>query len=102
VSGAVVTEQIFAWPGMGTLAVRAASDRDPASLKGVVLVVGVGVLVSSLLADIAYAVADPLYVSGPASLASKAFFRFTRHRLAVGGSIVMLVVVLIAVIAPLV
>ncbi len=59
VAGAVVTEQIFAWPGMGTLAVRAASDRDPASLMGVVLVVGIGVLVSNLLADIAYAVADP-------------------------------------------
>ena len=59
VAGAVVTEQIFAWPGMGTLAVRAASDRDPASLMGVVLVVGIGVLLSNLLADIAYAVADP-------------------------------------------
>jgi peptide/nickel transport system permease protein len=59
VAGAVVTEQIFAWPGMGTLAVRAASDRDPASLMGVVLVVGVGVLLSNLLADVAYAVADP-------------------------------------------
>jgi peptide/nickel transport system permease protein len=59
VAGAVVTEQIFAWPGMGTLAVRAASDRDPASLMGVVLVVGIGVLVSNLLADVAYAVADP-------------------------------------------
>jgi len=59
VAGAVVTEQIFAWPGMGTLAVRAASDRDPASLMGVVLVVGVGVLLSNLLADITYAVADP-------------------------------------------
>lgn len=59
VAGAVVTEQIFAWPGMGAMAVRAAADRDPASLMGVVLVVGIGVLVSNLIADVAYAVADP-------------------------------------------
>lgn len=59
VAGAVVTEQIFAWPGMGTMAVRAAADRDPASLMGVVLIVGIGVLISNLIADIAYAVADP-------------------------------------------
>ena len=59
VAGAVVTEQIFAWPGMGFMAVRAAANRDPTMLMGVVLVVGIGVLLSNLLADIAYAVADP-------------------------------------------
>ena len=59
VAGAVVTEQIFAWPGMGFMAVRAAANRDPSMLMGVVLVVGVGVLLSNLLADIAYSVADP-------------------------------------------
>ena len=41
------------------MAVRAAADRDPSMLMGVVLVVGVGVLLSSLLADISYAIADP-------------------------------------------
>ena len=59
VVGAIVTEQIFAWPGMGFMAVRAAADRDPSLLMGVVLVVGIGVLASSLLADIAYAVVNP-------------------------------------------
>jgi peptide/nickel transport system permease protein len=59
VVGAVITEQVFAWPGMGFMAVRAAADRDPSMLMGVVLVVGVGVLLSSLLADISYAIADP-------------------------------------------
>ena len=59
VAGAIVTEQIFAWPGMGFMAVRAAADRDPSLLMGVVLVVGVGVLLSSLLADIAYLVVNP-------------------------------------------
>ena len=59
VAGAVVTEQIFAWPGMGSMAVRAAADRDPSLLMGVVLVVGIGVLLSNLLTDLAYAAVDP-------------------------------------------
>ncbi len=59
VAGAVITEQVFAWPGMGQLAVRAAADRDPTLMMGVMMLVAVGVVASSLLADIAYAVVDP-------------------------------------------
>ena len=59
VAGAVITEQIFAWPGMGQLAVRAARDRDPALMMGVVLVVGTAVLVTNMLVDVAYANIDP-------------------------------------------
>lgn len=59
VAGAVITEQIFAWPGMGQLAVRAASDRDPALMMGVVLVIGAGVLVTNILVDVAYVRVDP-------------------------------------------
>jgi len=59
VAGAVITEQIFAWPGMGQLAVRAASDRDPALMMGVVLVIGSAVLVVNILVDILYVRADP-------------------------------------------
>jgi peptide/nickel transport system permease protein len=59
IAGAVITEQIFAWPGMGSLAVRAASDRDPALMMGVILVVAVGVVLSNLIADIGYAIVDP-------------------------------------------
>ena len=59
VAGAVITEQIFAWPGMGQLAVRAASDRDPALMMGVVLVIGTAVLVTNILVDVTYARADP-------------------------------------------
>ena len=59
VAGAIVTEQIFAWPGMGFMAVRAAAARDPSLLMGVVLVVGTGVLLANLLADIAYAIVNP-------------------------------------------
>lgn len=59
VAGAVITEQLFAWPGMGAMAVRGAADRDPSLLMGVILVIGLGVLLSNLLADVAYAIADP-------------------------------------------
>lgn len=59
VAGAVITEQIFAWPGMGQLAVRAAKDRDPALMMGVVLVVGTAVLVTNILVDVLYARVDP-------------------------------------------
>jgi peptide/nickel transport system permease protein len=67
VAGAVITEQIFAWPGMGQLAVRAASDRDPALMMGVVLVIGTAVLVTNILVDITYARADPRVHLGSAS-----------------------------------
>jgi len=59
VGGAVITEQIFAWPGMGQMAVRAASDRDSALMMGVVLVVAVAVLVINILVDVLYATVDP-------------------------------------------
>ena len=67
VAGAVITEQIFAWPGMGQLAVRAASDRDPALMMGVVLLIGTAVLVTNILVDVTYARADPRVHLGSAS-----------------------------------
>jgi peptide/nickel transport system permease protein len=67
VAGAVITEQIFAWPGMGQLAVRAAKDRDPALMMGVVLVVGAAVLLTNILVDVLYARVDPRIRLGRAS-----------------------------------
>jgi peptide/nickel transport system permease protein len=58
-SGAVITETIFQWPGMGMLAVRAVSARDYPVILGVIMVTATLVLLSNLLADILYAVADP-------------------------------------------
>ena len=58
-AGAVVTESLFGWPGMGQLAVKAASGRDPALMMGVILVVATAVLVSNLITDILYGVVDP-------------------------------------------
>jgi peptide/nickel transport system permease protein len=59
VAGAVITEQIFAWNGIGQLAVKAAGARDPSLMMGIILITGTAVLITNLLADIAYAVADP-------------------------------------------
>ncbi|MBM4408423.1 MAG: ABC transporter permease [Chloroflexi bacterium] len=59
VAGAVITESLFGWPGMGQLAVKAATGRDAALMMGVILVVATGVLVSNLITDILYGVVDP-------------------------------------------
>jgi len=59
VAGAVITETVFNWPGLGQLSVHAANDRDPALLMGVILIVGAAVLLSSIVADFAYSVVDP-------------------------------------------
>ena len=59
VAGAVVTEQVFAWPGLGQLAVEAAGDRDPALMMGLMMIIALFVVIASLLADLSYAVADP-------------------------------------------
>jgi len=59
VAGAVITEQIFAWNGIGQLAVRAAGARDPSLMMGIILITGTAVLVANIIADVAYAYADP-------------------------------------------
>lgn len=66
VAGAVITEQIFAWGGIGQLAVKAAGARDPSLMMGIILITGTAVLIANIVADIAYAVADPRirYVRG--------------------------------------
>lgn len=58
-SGAVITETIFQWPGMGMLAVRAVNARDYPVILGTIMVTAALVLFSNLLADLLYAVADP-------------------------------------------
>jgi peptide/nickel transport system permease protein len=59
VGGAIVTEQVFSWPGMGLLAVRAASQRDPALMMGIVLIVATAVLLANIVTDVAYTYVDP-------------------------------------------
>jgi len=57
--GAVVLEQIFAWPGMGQLSIRAIDLQDYPVIIGFGLYVGALVLICNFLADVAYAFADP-------------------------------------------
>jgi peptide/nickel transport system permease protein len=57
--GTVIVEQIFAWPGMGSLAIAAVRSRDYPVIMAINLVSAVMILVSSLVADILYAVVDP-------------------------------------------
>jgi peptide/nickel transport system permease protein len=59
VSGALITEDVFNYPGMGLLTVTAADNGDVATILGTTLVVTAATVLGSLLADILYAVADP-------------------------------------------
>lgn len=58
-AGAVFTETIFAWPGMGSLFVDGVNSRDFPLVMGVTLVTATTVLICNLLTDIAYAFINP-------------------------------------------
>ncbi len=58
-SGTLIAEEIFNYPGVGLLFFDAATSQDYPTLLGVILVVAVASVLGSLLADIAYAVLDP-------------------------------------------
>jgi len=58
-SGAVVTEAVFSWPGLGTLLLQAIHGRDYPLVQGCVLVISLGYVGVNLLADWAYRWADP-------------------------------------------
>jgi peptide/nickel transport system permease protein len=59
IAGALITESVFNYPGMGYLFYQAALNSDYPILLGITIVVAVATVVGSLLADIAYAVLDP-------------------------------------------
>lgn len=58
-SGAVVTETIFAWPGMGRVTIGAIFSRDYPIVMATNLIAGVMVVTGNLIADILYAIVDP-------------------------------------------
>jgi ABC-type dipeptide/oligopeptide/nickel transport system permease component len=58
-AGTIVTETIFAWPGIGRLAVQAISARDYPLLQGCILVIALSYVLVNLLTDLVYAVVDP-------------------------------------------
>jgi peptide/nickel transport system permease protein len=57
--GAIITEQIFAYPGMGQLYWQSAVNRDYATLLGMTVITAVLVVLGNLLADVLYGVVDP-------------------------------------------
>jgi len=59
VSGVAITESVFAWPGMGSLAVDSAVQRDYPVVMGITLMVSVLVVVTNFLTDLSYLVLDP-------------------------------------------
>ena len=59
IGGAVIMEQIFALPGMGSLMLQALQRRDYPIVSGVNLVIATAIIVANLLVDISYAYLDP-------------------------------------------
>ena len=58
-SGAIVTETVFSWPGMGQLYYQAVNNRDYFLVMGILFIGSILVVFMNLVADVAYAVADP-------------------------------------------
>jgi peptide/nickel transport system permease protein len=58
-SGAVLVEEVFSWPGLGNLAVDAFRSRDYPLVTGMAIVAAAMVVVGNLLADLLYRLADP-------------------------------------------
>jgi ABC-type dipeptide/oligopeptide/nickel transport systems, permease components len=58
-SGAIVTETVFSWPGMGRLYFEGVNGRDYFLLMGILLIGSLFVVLMNLVADVLYAVADP-------------------------------------------
>ncbi len=57
--GAVLTETIFAWPGLGQLTITAISQRDLPLIQGIVLTFAMMYALVTLLVDLLYAAVDP-------------------------------------------
>lgn len=59
IGGAIVTEQLFRWPGLGSLSVGAMLDRDGPLVMGCVIVTSLAVVSSTIAVDFAYSLLDP-------------------------------------------
>ena len=57
--GALVTETVFAWPGVGRLLVQAVNYRDLAVVQTIVLIISASMILCNLLVDTAYGWLDP-------------------------------------------
>jgi len=59
VGGAVVTEQVFSWPGIGSLMIQSIAARDYPVIMGITVLVAVVVLIMNLVTDMVYGILDP-------------------------------------------
>jgi peptide/nickel transport system permease protein len=59
IGGAIITESIFGWPGVGRLYIGAINAVDYPTIMAVVLAIGAGVVIMNIVADILYGVLDP-------------------------------------------
>jgi peptide/nickel transport system permease protein len=59
IAGATITENVFAWPGIGKLLVTSVNLRDLAVVQCIVILIGVTMVIANLLVDLAYGWLDP-------------------------------------------
>lgn len=59
IGGAIITEEVFAWPGLGTLLISSIGARDWTIIQGSIIVIGVGFVVINIVVDALYAYFDP-------------------------------------------
>lgn len=59
IGGAIITETVFAWPGLGTLLIDSIRDRDWILIQGCIIVIGVGFVTINVVVDALYASLDP-------------------------------------------
>jgi len=58
-AGAIITEKIFSWPGIGSLTLDAIGDRDYPLIQGCILMIALTYIVANFLTDFAYRLLDP-------------------------------------------
>jgi len=63
IGGAVITEAVFSWPGLGTTVINAINARDWPILQGSLIVIGCGFVIVNILVDAVYAYLDPRVVA---------------------------------------
>ncbi len=62
IGGAVITEQVFAWPGLGTLVINSINARDWPLIQGTLIVIGIGFVLVNIVVDFLYAYINPQVV----------------------------------------
>jgi len=63
IGGAVITESVFAWPGLGRFLIQSINNRDWTSIQGTIIVIGAGFVIINILVDSLYAYLDPRVVT---------------------------------------